>query len=251
MDLIAKSISTATNQVRIKLEEALEQLTTTTLTVFNLVEELHEECHGIFTGLKETISSYTAAGEGRTGEQDKGRWVEYEGLGKETRDTYATRARKVVPVAHASAIMKAELQNRRVRLRRAEANIAIQLMDKQVEFKPAGTKFMGANRVGGPGDILYEMNLVEAAEWIRGKEVMELFIKKMGSILDYRELTYKVVLDWVPTTFNVDQKSEWATIELASGLEEGAIREAKWIKPIHLRAQGQCTAIAIFGFATW
>jgi hypothetical protein len=79
---------------------------------------------------------------------------------------------------------------------------------------------------------------------------MKAFIVKMGSTADYRAQTYEVVVDWVPTMLDMGQMGALESIEQASGLQMAAIREARWIKPIHLRTPGQRTALAIFGFST-
>ena len=77
------------------------------------------------------------------------------------------------------------------------------------------------------------------------------FLVKMGSTVDFKEQWYEVVPDWVPVTFEVELTVAQRGVEEANGLRTLAIMETRWIKPIHLRSVGQCTAIAIFSFATW
>ncbi|KAF8227499.1 hypothetical protein L208DRAFT_1379717 [Tricholoma matsutake] len=131
-----------------------------------------------------------------------------------------------------------------------KANVALDLMGLQAEDKPEGTWFMGVSKLNGVGGVMYEMDSEEAAEWLKGGEVMKAFIAKMGSTADYRAQTYEVVVDWVLTTLNMGQMGALESIEQASGLQTAAIHEAWWIKPIHLRAPGQRMALAIFGFST-
>lgn len=57
-------------------------------------------------------------------------------------------------------------------------------------------------------------------------------------------------MDWVPVSFEADQPAAWKRVEQSNGLRKAAIQEAAWIKPPHLRTEGQRTAIAIFRFAT-
>jgi hypothetical protein len=73
---------------------------------------------------------------------------------------------------------------------------------------------------------------------------------KMGSTASYKVQTYEVVLDWVPVTFEPHLTGSLELVEQASRLNTAAILEARWIKPIHLRAPGQRTALAIFEFRT-
>jgi hypothetical protein len=131
-----------------------------------------------------------------------------------------------------------------------KAIVALDLMGLQAEDKPEGTRFVGVSKLNGAGGVMYEMDSEEAAEWLKGGNVMKAFIAKMGSTADYKAQTYEVVVDWVPTTLDVGQMGALELIEQASGLQAATIREARWIKPVHLRTPGQKTALAIFGFST-
>ena len=131
-----------------------------------------------------------------------------------------------------------------------KANLALEIMGTLAEEKPDKVKFVGASRMNGTGGVLYEMNEEGAAEWLRKVKVMELFMAKMGSMIDFRAQTYEIIVDWVPTTLDITQAGALEIIEQTSGLSEMAIREVQWIKPTRLRSPGQRTALAIFGFAT-
>jgi len=131
-----------------------------------------------------------------------------------------------------------------------KANVALDLMGLQAEDKPEGTRFVGVSKLNGMGGMMYEMDTEEAAEWLKGGNVMKAFIAKMGSMMDYRAQTYKVVVDWVPTMLDMGQMEALELIEQVSRLQMAAIRKVQWIKPIHLRTPGQRTALAIFGFST-
>lgn len=60
---------------------------------------------------------------------------------------------------------------------------------------------------------------------------------------------YKVVVDWVPTMFNMTQIGALEAVKQASGLHAVLICKAQWIKPPHMRNPGQKTALTIFGFS--
>jgi len=131
-----------------------------------------------------------------------------------------------------------------------KANVALDLMGLQAEDKPEGTRFVGVSKLNGVGGVMYEMDSEEAVEWLKGGNVMKVFIAKMGSTADYRAQMYEVVVDWVPMMLDMGQMGVLESIEQASRLQMAAICEVWWIKPIHLRTPGQRTALAIFGFST-
>ncbi|KAF8800092.1 hypothetical protein BYT27DRAFT_7118543, partial [Phlegmacium glaucopus] len=161
---------------------------------------------------------------------------------------------------HANVVAKAALQKRRVRLIKAPGMTGegMQmlsekqlLMDNIEGDKPMGAQFVGANKSGGQGvgEVVYKLNSEEAAEWIKTNGTMKAFISKRGSMVDYKALTFKVVFDWVPTSFNTEQRDAWKAVESARGIWVEGIQEVRWIKPMHLRVPGQRSAIAIIGFA--
>ena len=94
------------------------------------------------------------------------------------------------------------------------------------------------------------MNSFQAADWLKGKDTMANFLLNMGSTTDYKEQTYEVVMDWVPVSLEVEHTESWRAVEQANGLRASAIVEVCWIKPSHLRAAGQKTAITVFRMAT-
>jgi hypothetical protein len=96
------------------------------------------------------------------------------------------------------------------------------------------------------------MNSEEAATWLKQCDVMTAFVATVGSTASYEVQTYEVVVDWVPVTFEPQLIGSLETVEgtSLSGLDAAVIFEARWIKPTHLRAPGQRTALAIFVFAT-
>ena len=133
-----------------------------------------------------------------------------------------------------------------------KANLAIGLMDSQMEDKPKEATFVGASKLGEAGvrGILYEMNSEEVMEWLKRAETIREFTGKMGSTVGYKAQTYKVVVDWVPTTLDVNQMEAIEAVEQANRIQPKSIKEMRWIKPKHLRNLEQKTAITIFSFAT-
>jgi hypothetical protein len=174
-----------------------------------------------------------------------------------------------IPAMHATAVAKAELQKRKIRLIKAaglegdgmgdlsekqwveKANMALSLMEDQEVDKPdTPVNFVGVSKEREDRGVIFKLNSGEAAGWLRDKRVMTVFLAKMGSTVDFKGQTYEVVVDWVPVSFEAGQAAAWKRVEQSNNLRESAIQEANWIKPTHLRTEGQQTAIAIFRFAT-
>ena len=261
-DVIAKAVSAATKRVRNELEETAELLSSVAATSNNTAEELCEECRNMVAELKDAVESVvTSLVNNENGQQGKGG-------GTGVTSTYADSVRKRVPAMHATAVARAELQKRKIRLVKAsgmegagmdvltekqlveKANMALGLMEVAEEGRPSNVKVVGANKDRGAGGVTFELNSGEAAEWLKDKGMMSEFLSKMGSTADFKEQLYEVVMDWVPATFETELPAAWKGVEQANGLRTLAIVGARWIKPVHLRSVGQRTAIAIFSFAT-
>ena len=170
---------------------------------------------------------------------------------------YADRAKKPIPAVHATMVVKAKLQKRKIRLIKAaelegegledlrekqwveKANMALELMVAQEEEKPNGTCFVGVSKEREKKGVIFKMNSGEVAGWIRDRKVMAAFLAKMGSTVDFKAHTYEVVMDWVPILFGAEEPAAWKRVEQSNGLRESAIQEAAWIKPTHLHATSQ------------
>ena len=184
-------------------------------------------------------------------------------------DSYADRTRRTIPAMHATAVAKAELQKRKIRLIKAagladgdgmgelterqwveKANAALGLLVGHEDNKLADVLFVGVSKEREGRGVIFEMNSGEAARWLKDKQVMEEFLVKMGPVVDFKVQTYEVVIDWVPVSFDAEEPAAWKRVEQSNGLRESVIRGAAWIKPTHLRTDGQQTAIAILRLAT-
>ncbi|KAF8809274.1 hypothetical protein BYT27DRAFT_7222518 [Phlegmacium glaucopus] len=237
-DLIGESIQMATKHAKKELEEVMEQITTVVITTGSTMDEFRDECHNIAMELKEAADAIIASATAKS-EVRAERSGTIERRSEEGEDTYASRAKRAIPTSHANVVAKAELQKRKRRLAKTyvhamsenelveKANIAIELMNQGDIEKSEGARFVGVNKANGAGELVYKMNAVKAAEWIRGKEAMKQFIGKMGLTMDHKVQTYEVVIDWVPTSFNVEQKEGWTSIKLASRLHNMALQIEK------------------------
>ncbi|KAF8805088.1 hypothetical protein BYT27DRAFT_7105687, partial [Phlegmacium glaucopus] len=234
-DLVEKSLNTVLGCAKSDMEEASGNLVAAAISATNTMEEFREECQRLTADLKEAADGAAGAVEEIARERGDERQVKSPGL--TGGGTYADQVRKVLPPMHAVVIARGERQKRRVRLVKTpgleadglaeltekqlveKANMALDLMGPQGEAKPEGTCFVGANKLNGAGGVMYEMNSEEAAEWVKDGDVMKAFIAKMGSTADYRAQMYEVVVDWVPTTFDMNQVGALEVVEQASGLQ--------------------------------
>lgn len=267
-DVIAKAISVATKRVRDELDVATEQLASAVVTSTNTVGELREECQSVVAELKDAVEEVTTSLGNVEAVHKRGAQSVGEGGTDAAVGSYANRVKGKVPAMHATVVAKAELQKRKIRLIKAtglggdglgdltekqwveKANIALSLMEGHEEDKPDAVSFVGVTKEREDRGVIFEMNSWEAAGWLRDKRVMAAFLAKMGSTVDFKGQTYEVVVDWVPVSFAVEDPLAWKSVERSNDLRESAIQEVNWIKPTHLRTDGQRTAIAIFRLAT-
>ena len=128
----------------------------------------------------------------------------------------------------------------------AKANMALAMLAAEVEGVPEDGEFVGASKLQH-GGILFRMNSEEGAEWVR-KEGRDGFLAKMGGTSVVKERLATVVVEYVPVTFEPEVEGALREVERVSGLKEGSIMKATYIKPKHRRAPGQKVAFAIFTF---
>ena len=76
-----------------------------------------------------------------------------------------------------------------------KANLALGMMMEGEDSRPEGAKFVGANKERGLGRVSYELNTEEVAMWLKVKATMLNFLSNMGSTMDFKEQSYKVVMD--------------------------------------------------------
>jgi hypothetical protein len=268
--VIAKAVNDATKKAKEDIETATELLTSAAARSNNTAEELREECRNVVAEIKEAVEEAGVTWSNGEGKQEKEGQDEECGMTTGNPESYAECVKKAspVPAVHAAAVARAELQKRRIRLIKAtglggdglgdltekqwveKANMALAMMDGQEEYRPEGTTFVGANRERENRGVVFEMNSKDAAGWLKDKKTMTAFLSKMGSTVDFKMLTFEVVVDWVPVSFEAEQPTAWRRLEQTNGFRENSIQEAAWIKPVHLRAESQRTALVTFRFAT-
>ena len=122
-----------------------------------------------------------------------------------------------------------------------KANTAFDLMDTETEQAPAVFRFVAAKKLAR-GGVLFNLNSVEAASWIRRPNVREAFMGKFGGMSRMRDIECKVLGEFIPVGFDPDAVGATARIEEDSGLEANSIIRMSWAKAPARRKPGQLVA---------
>lgn len=173
----------------------------------------------------------------------------------------------IVPPQHATAVTQGNTKSRQLYVQPtpneeedplkdlsekelvAKANMALDLMGLAASDAPEGTTFVGARRLR-TGAIQYQLNLEDAAEWLRDEEVLKSFMEHFGGASIARAQLLYTVAEFVPVTFDPTIEVARENAERSSGLQRGAMVHVKWIKDPRKRKPTQKVAHTIVGFAT-
>jgi hypothetical protein len=127
----------------------------------------------------------------------------------------------------------------------AKANLAVKMMGIAGTDRPSGDNpFVGALRLRR-GGVLYTMASDEAVNWIKMNDVKKAFEEQYGGMFAIKERGYPVIVEFVPVTFNPSSPQTLRNLEIDNGLHTGTITEAKYLKQVERRHQGQTTAFAM------
>ena len=186
-----------------------------------------------------------------------------------TQMTYPAKVRGNVPSNYeqAALVAKGNLLDRQVVVRKAhdaesdqlaslterelvqKVTIALELMGIAASNRPTGMKFIGVRRTQS-GTVIYTLDATASADYLCQDDVMRAFMDHFRGTSALHARAYQVVVEHVPVTFDVTSTDALRRAEEASGLPCGAIYEARWIKPTHLRGLGQKVAFIIMGFSS-
>src|ERR1700677_4198051 len=72
--------------------------------------------------------------------------------------------------------------------------------------------FIGASKPRNRG-ILYQINTAVTATWLKNKEVEAVFFQKMGGTSILKACQIYVVVEFIPTTFDVDSGGALQDVE--------------------------------------
>ena len=131
----------------------------------------------------------------------------------------------------------------------AKANTAVELMAETEEPKPTDVKFI-AVKILCNGSILYQLNSVQAASWLRNPTIQNAFLKTYSSSAYIHNKLFHVIAEFTPTTFNAGSEHAHAILEANNSLNPGAVIWSKYIKPPQLQSPNQRSAHVLIGLST-
>lgn len=181
--------------------------------------------------------------------------------------SYAAKTRQSIPPAHAAAISKGNANEKQVLVERApgiednglsdltekelveKAKTSLDLMGIFAKDQPEGTTFVAARKLRS-GGIIYQLESVASAVWLRTPEVMVSFMAHFGGTSIIRSRLVYVVAEYVPRWWNENSQEAREQVERESGLPKGVMMYSKYIKHPRYHKASQKTAHAILGFVS-
>ncbi|KAF8148144.1 hypothetical protein K438DRAFT_1625693 [Mycena galopus ATCC 62051] len=112
-----------------------------------------------------------------------------------------------------------------------------------MEAKREGAAFIGAKRLPN-GGVVFDCKDEVMARWLKGGDVMWQFLGKLGATCVYRPRRVELIAEMLPVEARIDESGMWRVVEGDSGLADGAIVSARWVKAPGRRALGQRVAHA-------
>jgi len=100
------------------------------------------------------------------------------------------------------------------------------------------------------GGVIYEMDTITTAEWLRTKEAREAFKSCFGGVASIKDRTTAMFIEYVPVSFTPESSENLRKVEQDAGLKEGDLKQVRWVKAIERRADGQRTAHIIANVAS-
>ncbi|KIK02007.1 hypothetical protein K443DRAFT_122095 [Laccaria amethystina LaAM-08-1] len=126
-----------------------------------------------------------------------------------------------------------------------KANLALKGMSIWASDRPAGTKLMVVKKLRN-GGVVFELESEKAAEWVKKKDVREIFVESFGGSAQIKDRTFQVVVQFVPTELRDRDKEVMEAAENCVGAGRGTVAGMKWMKnPQHWRKGQQCTHLIL------
>ncbi|KAF7351085.1 hypothetical protein MSAN_01670900 [Mycena sanguinolenta] len=117
-----------------------------------------------------------------------------------------------------------------------------------MEEKMEGATFVGASRLAN-GGVIFDCKDEATAEWVRQTHVVRQFVAALGSNCVYRPRRTELIAEMVGVEARVEEAGFWRVVETDSGITEGGIESARWIKAVERRTPGQRVAHLRVAFA--
>ncbi|OSX55843.1 hypothetical protein POSPLADRAFT_1084323, partial [Postia placenta MAD-698-R-SB12] len=130
-------------------------------------------------------------------------------------------------------------------------SIAMEQMGEESAKAPAGgVTFRSARRLKN-GGVIFEMNSIEAATWLREPDVMPRFLSFYdGGNSVAKSNKYPIIIEFVSTDFDPTSEHEVRKIETDAALPTHAIQATRWLKPINRRRPFQAVAHLFMSFGS-
>lgn len=119
-----------------------------------------------------------------------------------------------------------------------KANTALELIRTEDPTVPEDAQFISARKINH-GQVLYEVNSSQTADWLRSPDGAKAFISKFGPNITLATKPFPVLVEYVPIRFDIDDPSALREIERKNALSADSIKSARWIKPIERRSPQQ------------
>ncbi|KAJ7198268.1 hypothetical protein GGX14DRAFT_374253, partial [Mycena pura] len=107
--------------------------------------------------------------------------------------------------------------------------------------KLAGAAFVGASRLAN-GGVVFDCKDEATARWMRQADVAGQFVAALGGSCVYRPRRLELIAERVGVEALIEAQGFWRMVEADSGIREGGIVGARWIKAVERRAPGQQVA---------
>ncbi|KAJ6561099.1 hypothetical protein DFH09DRAFT_1247754 [Mycena vulgaris] len=117
-----------------------------------------------------------------------------------------------------------------------------------MEDKLEGAAFVGASKLGN-GGVVFDCKDEATAMWVRQVDVVRQFVAALGGSCVYRPRRTELIAELVGVEARIDERGFWRVVEADSGIGEGGIEGARWIKAVERCAPGQRVAHLRVGFS--
>jgi hypothetical protein len=268
-EMLAEKLEPTITQLRKQsdnIDSATEGIRTAAISNTGTLEEFRDDVQGMCERLKEVAEELEEGIDQRNENSEQCTNDPTHSTGRPL--TYATVAQVHVSAQHEEVMARTHDREKYILLDKAgttdggvadgmtekelvaKANMAVELMGVQAEDRPGGGKiFVGAQRMI-KGGVLYLMESVEAARWMRNPDVREAFLKHYGGEVEIREKGFAVILEYVPVGFQPDISATLRSVEQDNRLNDGDISSARYLKELWRRHPGQRTAFVAMTLRT-
>jgi hypothetical protein len=115
--------------------------------------------------------------------------------------------------------------------------------------KLEGAAFVGAAKLKN-GSVVFDCKDDVTAKWLKGPGTMAQFVAALGGSCMYKPRRVEPIAEMMPIEARIEDPGTWRAVERDSGLRDGEITGARWVKAPHCRSLSQRVAHLKVEFAT-